>query len=488
MSLMQMSVSGAVMVVAVAAIRALALNRLPKRTFPALWGVVLARLLLPFSLPSPFSVYSLLGGMGALSGGPGVRMVRVPAAAPGQGALPGTAQGAAASPSLWHVVWLCGALACGLVFAAAYIKCRREFQTSLPVKNDFVETWLREHPLKRGLSVRQSDRFSTPLTYGICRPVILLPKSISGENPRILQYVLTHEYVHICRFDSAAKLLLMAAACIHWFNPLVWALYILANRDIELSCDEAVVRQFGEQVRADYARALIRMEETRSGLTPLCSNFSKNTTEERITAIMKTKKATVISCITACLVVLGTATAFATSAQPGTAEESKEALDKALNGIATYSESKETMMSYVNTEDGKTYYSLDGGETWEALTDEEFEQRYPTPKVEWWTYEEYKEWLEQEKETLQSLIGEKAWTGGKGWFTWTQEDVDETIALYEEILEEIKNGVKVSKSVDGDPDVMLSMGIGELEQTSDIGVGDSFIVDTFMIEKNINEG
>ena len=138
--------------------------------------------------------------------------------------------------------------------------------------------------------------------------------------------------------------------------------------------------------------------------------------------------------------------------------------------------------------DGKTYYSLDGGETWEALTDEEFEQRYPTPKVEWWTYEEYKEWLEQEKETLQSLIGEKAWTGGKGWFTWTQEDVDETIALYEEILEEIKNGVKVSKSVDGDPDVMLSMGIGELEQTSDIGVGDSFIVDTFMIEKNINEG
>ena len=63
--------------------------------------------------------------------------------------------------------------------------------------------------------------------------------------------------------------------CVHWFNPLVWVMYILANRDIELSCDEAVVRLFGENAKTDYAQALISMEETRSGLTPLCNNVCR---------------------------------------------------------------------------------------------------------------------------------------------------------------------------------------------------------------------
>ena len=99
-------------------------------------------------------------------------------------------------------------------------------------------------------------------------------------------------------------------------------MYVLANRDIELSCDEAVVRLFGENAKAAYARALISMEETRSGLTPLCNNFSKNGIEERIIAIMKIKRTTVFSFIMTGLIVAGTATMFATSAnaQPQQAE------------------------------------------------------------------------------------------------------------------------------------------------------------------------
>ena len=120
--------------------------------------------------------------------------------------------------------------------------------------------------------------------------------------------------MHIRRFDSIKKLVLITVLCVHWSNPLVWAMYILANRDIELSCDEAVVRLFGENTKAAYARALISMEETRSGLTPLCNNFSKNAIEERITAIMKIKKRTIFSFVLAGVIVAGTATAFATSA------------------------------------------------------------------------------------------------------------------------------------------------------------------------------
>ena len=209
-----------------------------------------------------------------------------------------------------------------MVFAIAYWKCRQEFQTSLPVKNDFIKSWLNAHQLKRPISIRQSSRFSAPLTYGVFRPVILMPISTDWENTKALQYVLAHEYVHIRRFDSITKLVLIAALCVHWFNPLVWVMYVLANRDIELSCDEAVVRLFGETTKAAYARALISMEETRSGLTPLCNNFSKNAIEERITAIMKIKKASIFSLVVALALVVGVTTAFATSAANAAEQDS----------------------------------------------------------------------------------------------------------------------------------------------------------------------
>ena len=106
-------------------------------------------------------------------------------------------------------------------------------------------------------------------------PVILMPTSTKWENTDSLEYVLAHEYVHIRRFDSIRKLALIVVLCVHWFNPLVWGMYVLANRDIELSCDEAVVRLFGESAKTAYARALISMEETRSGLTPLVTILVK---------------------------------------------------------------------------------------------------------------------------------------------------------------------------------------------------------------------
>ena len=142
-----------------------------------------------------------------------------------------------------------------------------------------------------------------------------------------LRFVLTHEFIHIRRFDAAAKLLLTAALCIHWFNPLVWVLYVLANRDMELACDEEVVRQAGQQEKAAYALTLIHMEEKKSRLMPLCNNFSKSAIQGRITSIMKTRRASVITVLVAAALVLAVSAAFATSASgqhalrpiPGTA-------------------------------------------------------------------------------------------------------------------------------------------------------------------------
>lgn len=316
MSLLQMSFTGGILILAVIVIRALAINMLPKKAFNALWWISVVRLMIPFSIPSAFSVYSLMGSHAPGNGSQAIRVL--PIGASGQAAsMPDSITNAV---STWTVVWAAGVLACAVFFSLAYWKCRKEFQTSIPVGNDFTENWLSVHQQGRRISIRQSGRFSAPLTYGVLHPVILMPTSTKWENTDSLAYVLAHEYVHIRRFDSIRKLVLIVVLCVHWFNPLVWVMYILANRDIELSCDEAVVRFFGENTKAAYARALISMEETRSGLTPLCSSFSKNAIEERITAIMKIKKTTVFSLVLAGFIVVGTATAFATSANAQQAE------------------------------------------------------------------------------------------------------------------------------------------------------------------------
>lgn len=311
MSLLQMSFAGGVMILAITVIRTLAIDHLPKKTFLALWGIAVVRLLLPFSIPSAFSVYSLL--CSRVSGkdvaeNP-LAVVLMPVEVAGQKATMSTN-----IFSVWVVIWAVGALICALVFGVAYWKCRQKFQTSLPVENDFIRYWLNKHQQKRPISVRQSSRFSAPLTYGVFHPVILMPISTEWENTKSLQYVLAHEYVHIRRFDSVTKLVLISTLCVHWFNPLVWVMYILANRDIELSCDEAVVHLLGESAKAAYARTLISMEETRNSFAPLCNNFSKNAIEERITAIMKIKKASIPSLVLALALICGVTTAFATSA------------------------------------------------------------------------------------------------------------------------------------------------------------------------------
>lgn len=99
--------------------------------------------------------------------------------------------------------------------------------------------------------------------------------------------------------------------------------------------------------------------------------------------------------------------------------------------------------------DGTTVYSLDGGNTW--INQEDFEKEYPTHNIEWWTYDEYANYIEQQKITLQEMVDNHVtgYTDNRGDFVWTQELADETIKKYEQDLEKIKNGVKISKSIEG---------------------------------------
>lgn len=295
MSLLQMSIYGAVLILVVAVIRAVAINRLPKKIFLVLWWLVLLRLLIPFSIPSVFSVYSLIGQNTAVNHlGQTTISDFAPIIQGGPLELTGEISNMPAiHVSLWLVIWLVGMILCATFFSISYLRCCFEFSMSLPVQNDFVKKWLEDHKRIRSISIRQSDRISAPLTYGIMKPIILIPQTTDWKNTKQLQYIFLHEYVHICRFDTVTKLISTFALCVHWFNPLVWIMYILYNKDIELACDESVVRLFGETSKKDYSLMLISMEAKKSGLLPFCNNFSKNAIEERITAIMKIKKTTI---------------------------------------------------------------------------------------------------------------------------------------------------------------------------------------------------
>lgn len=412
MNLLQMSFSGGILILVIVLIRTIAGSRLPKRAFLALWAVALLRLMIPFSLPSAFSFYSLVGQNVSLPNDvqpsdaaalPGVAQLSDTASLPSDAQssdtefLPGAAQssdtvllpsgvqssdaaslpngtspsgtagvsntkpvlkfiisalkgakiGNAALP--WLIIYLAGLLFCAGFLTLSYLKCLSKFRMSLPVREGYGAAWLKEHPLKRTVSIRQSDMVTAPLTYGLFHPVILMPGSVDWNDKEELQYILMHEYVHIRRFDAVTKLAAAVALCLHWFNPLVFIMYILFNRDIELSCDERVVRTFGEESKANYANTLIHMEEKKSGLVPFYSSFSKNAIEERIKAIMKIKKTSFGAIIFTIILITGVAVLFATSAKSAPYEDSlKEALTRIPGEEFTKEESKKLFSLWID--------------------------------------------------------------------------------------------------------------------------------------------
>ena len=314
MSLFQMSVAGGVLILFIVVIRALAIHRLPKTTFLALWMIAALRLLLPLSIPMPFKIHIDLDVFSDVvqklpSGNIGFPIPGESRHAYDTGAV--VSSPAAERISIFVILWLVGVLLLALYFSISYLRSMRKFRMSVPDNTPYIREWLNAHQIVRPIEVRSSDLISSPLTYGILHPVILLPKKLDRNDQAALQYVLTHEYVHIRRFDAITKILFAAVLCIHWFNPFVWVMYVLANRDIELSCDAWVIRMMGEKNRSSYALMLIKMEEKRSGMSALYSHFGKNAISERIEAIMKFKKTSIWACILALALIAGATTAFA---------------------------------------------------------------------------------------------------------------------------------------------------------------------------------
>ena len=342
MNLLEMTLQGGVLILVILLLRGLLRYRLPGWTFRILWGVALVRLLVPLTLPSQWSVYTGLDRLAdraetvqtAPAPQPGPSVIwTAPSEEPSHSDVPAAPsepvpapvpEGAAQTVPVkvpWHIVlWGTGAGLLALAFAVSYGRNVAVFRTALPLTHPAINRWRQCYPVLRGVPIRRCDRIRSPLTYGLVRPVVLLPKGLDCDDTQELGYVLLHEGAHIRHRDAWWKLFLAAALCVHWFNPLVWCMYVCANRDLERCCDESVVRTCGLKARSEYALTLLKWEERRSGLLPLCSPFSNRIMKERVTFIMKLKQQSAAALALAAVLVLGTTVAFATGPAPEPAE------------------------------------------------------------------------------------------------------------------------------------------------------------------------
>lgn len=274
----------------------LPLRRAPKVISYALWGIVLIRLLCPVSLPSPASLFAFADApaveagqtMSAISYLPTVYPTNVPAVGESASPVETTApQAEKTQPDVRTIaawVWLAGALAMAVWGAAAYLRLRRRLRTAIPL----------------GKRVYLAEQISTPFVLGLLRPRIYLPAALQEERT----YILLHERLHIRRGDHVTRLLAYGALCLHWFNPLVWLAYVLSGQDMEMACDEAVVKKLGLGIRADYAASILSLAAGRKLAIPLA--FGAGDPKGRIRNLARWKRPalwTLLAAVVLCVVL-----------------------------------------------------------------------------------------------------------------------------------------------------------------------------------------
>ena len=319
--LIQMSISGGILILLVIILRSLTINKFPKIVFVLLWEIALLRLLIPFNLPIHYGIAT-----------PATNAVQHRISNADISNIPDTQgiidKGISTTTSShlnsfnWvMIVWFVTMIILFVAFGVLYFKEYQKLRVALPISEYENQKFRKLVSIPKSIKILESDRIFTPLTFGILSPKIVLPKVLKTQTDIEWKCVLLHEMVHIKRKDNLIKIIMLLAVCIHWFNPLVWIMCILFKRDIELSCDEKVIASLGENTKKQYAMALITLAEKQYHWSLFSNGFGKNAIHERIVAIMKYKKITAISVICT-IVFLGAAlTVFAQNSPETTGSE-----------------------------------------------------------------------------------------------------------------------------------------------------------------------
>lgn len=282
-TVLNMSLTASYVALAVMLVRLL-LGKSPRVFSYALWLVVFVRLVLPVSLESNYSlvprqtnavrheiifVQSPDALADPVSVGGTVNGVE-PAVTIPAGNEGGSAGENRNMPAMvvWMgtIIWLAGIVLLMIFSIVSYVRFKGRLAFATLVQGNVYE----------------SDRITGPFVLGFFRPRIYIPAGLGMDE---LDYVLRHEQTHIRRKDHLIKPLAYLAVILHWFNPLVWFSYSLMIKDMEMSCDESVIRQAGSDIRSSYSSSLLGFSMKQGGLlSPLC--FGESNITARIKNIL----------------------------------------------------------------------------------------------------------------------------------------------------------------------------------------------------------
>ena len=304
LKIINMSISASWLVLAVLILR-FVLKKAPKWINVLLWGIVAIRLICPFSFESTLSLIpsaetiplnigmdttpTINSGISAINNAvnPIISQSNTPMAGASVNLLQITI-------GIYEYIWIFGMIALALYTAISYWRLRRKVDTAVRYKDNIF----------------QSENVSFPFVLGIIKPRIYLPFKMNGQ---YLEHVVAHEQAHICRKDHWWKPLGFLLLMIHWFNPLMWLAYVLLCRDIELACDEKVIKELGNEQRGDYTQALVACSINRRMIAACPLAFGEVSVKERVKSVMNYKKPAFWVIIISVIVCVGVAVCFLTN-------------------------------------------------------------------------------------------------------------------------------------------------------------------------------
>lgn len=300
---LNMGIAAGWLIVAVVVLRVL-VKRAPKRFRLLLWAVVGLRLVLPVSIESALSLVpsaqtlpegvmyaaapELNTGIAALNDVINPAFTAAFAPEPAASANPLQVLLPAAS-----VIWLAGAAVMLLWALVSWLRLRRRVAEAVRLEGNMFE----------------SERVASPFVLGLIRPRIYLPFGLD-EGAR--EQVLTHERAHIARGDHVIKPLGWLILAVYWYNPLVWLAYALFCRDIELACDERVIRRLPVSGRADYSQALLDLSRPHHGVGACPLAFGESAVKGRVKSVLTYKRPAFWLIMLAALLCIGAAVCFLT--------------------------------------------------------------------------------------------------------------------------------------------------------------------------------
>ena len=297
LKIINMSISASYIVLAVLLLRLL-LKKAPKWITVVLWGIVAVRLVCPFSIES---VLSLIPSSEVVS--PNIMTDKTPTINTGIPIINSTLNpvisdsftpnpGDSANPlqvliPILTAIWIVGMVALLIYTVISYARVRRKIGTAVLYKDN----------------IYQSENVVSPFVLGIIKPKIYLPFNM---NEKDMEHVVAHEMSHIRRKDHLWKPLGFLLLTLHWFNPLMWLGYVLLCRDIELACDEKVIKELDHDARADYSQALLTCSVNRRMIAACPLAFGEVGVKDRVKSVLNYKKPAfwiIIAAIVACVAV-----------------------------------------------------------------------------------------------------------------------------------------------------------------------------------------